>query len=119
LYRIQQVLTQGVDSARSVLEMYKHRIEEGKDVAGILNVLRMHLASLLTAGIPGPCSSQCSCAGIVTCSTAVVAAGDKDKLNSVREAVVRGLPAMAAQLLDPAAGHRLDAVRDALQVFRE
>lgn len=36
-----------------------------------------------------------------------------------QEAILKGLPAMAGQLLNSAAGHRLNAAQDVLLVFRE
>jgi hypothetical protein len=54
------------------------------------------------------------------CSKAVSAAGaTSSEGSSYQETVFSVLHAMAAQLLDPAAGHRLGAVQDALLVFRE
>jgi hypothetical protein len=54
------------------------------------------------------------------CSKAVSAAGAASSEHSkFQDAVLKGLPAMAAQLLNSAAGHRLNAVEDVLLVFRE
>jgi hypothetical protein len=122
-----------IDSARSVLEAYNDRSEAGKERtvqehAGFAGLLRSQLGKMQMAGIRGACSRQCLCADysstmwqlVSACSKAAYAAGaDGEEKSRIQGLIFRGLPAMAAQLLDPASGHRLDAVQDALQVFRQ
>jgi hypothetical protein len=53
------------------------------------------------------------------CSKAVRAvAAASNEQSRFQEAILKGLPAMAGQLLNSAAGHRLNAAQDALLVFR-
>lgn len=124
-----------IDRVRSVLELYKAASEGGIDPIEVAKhegtfatVFRLELAKMQTAGIRGPCSSQCPCADyastmrqlVSACSKAVSTAGASvDNRSIVQDCIYRGLPAMDAQLLDPAAGHRLEAVQQALHVFRE
>lgn len=121
-----------VDRARSVIGAYK-AMEAGnllsqEDDAGVATMLRVQLGIMLMAGIRGPCSSQCLCVDyastmrqlVSACSKAVSAEGASSNDHSIiQEATFRGLPAMAAQLLDPTAGHRLEAVQEALLALRE
>jgi hypothetical protein len=118
-----------INSARTMVISYKLVTGMGptdKEQAAFAGLLQLQLFQMQMAGIHGPCSSQCLCADYAStmrqlvraCHEAVSAAGSRVDKRNVRDAVFRGLPVRLRSCCTTA-GHRLDAVQEALMAFRE